>query len=335
MARIAIARPPGRQGGNLTTALRWERILTGLGHEVSLAEGWEPGSTPAPNLLIALHARRSGAAIEAFAATHPQGALIVAATGTDLYEDLPAGGTDGRSALAAFEAADRILVLQDLAPAALPEHLRPKTRVVHQSVQGIPSEPGSPPQHASPLQVSILAELRSVKDPLLVLDALELIPEQVELNVTHAGAGDKPDLIERARAASEQSPRYQWVGALSHEKALELLARSHLTLNTSRSEGSSGAVGEALSLDVPILASNIAGNRGVLGETHPGLFGVGDASALAAHLRKACAEEGYREELRLAGRTRLPLVQFDREVAAWTELLREVLPITPPETAPD
>jgi glycosyltransferase involved in cell wall biosynthesis len=183
--------------------------------------------------------------------------------------------------------------------------------------------------------VSILAELRRVKDPLLVLDALALIPEQVELNVTHAGVGDEPDLIERAQAASEQSPRYQWVGALSHEKALELLAHSHLTLNTSRSEGSAGAVVEALDLDVPILASNIAGNRGVLGETHPGLFGVGDAGALAAHLRRACDEEGYREELRLAGRARLPLVQPEREVAAWTKLLREVLPTTPQETAPD
>ena len=43
MARIAIARPHGRQGGNLTTALRWQRILTDLGHQVSLAEGWREG----------------------------------------------------------------------------------------------------------------------------------------------------------------------------------------------------------------------------------------------------------------------------------------------------
>jgi glycosyltransferase involved in cell wall biosynthesis len=335
MARIAIARPPDRQGGNLTTALRWQGILTDLGHQVSLAEGWEPGAEPGPHLLIALHARRSGPAIEAFRAAHPEGALIVAATGTDLYEDLPAGEAHGRAALAGFEAADRILVLQDLAPAALPEHLRPKTRVLYPSVQGLPTKPGSPPISTCPLQVSILAELRRVKDPLLVLDALELIPQQVELNITHAGAGDEPDLIERARAASQQNSRYQWVGALSHEKALELLAQSHLTLNTSRSEGCAGAVVEALALDIPLLASNIAGNRGVLGETHPGLFGVGDASALAAHLRRACAEEGYREDLRLAGRTRLPRVQPEREVAAWTELLCEVLPTRPPETVPD
>ncbi len=160
--------------------------------------------------------------------------------------------------------------------------------------------------------------------PLLVLDALELIPEQIELNVTHAGAGDEPDLIERARAASEQSPRYRWVGALSHEKALELLAHSHLTLNTSRSEGASGAVVEALVLDVPILASDVAGNRGMLGETHPGLFVANDAGALAERLQRAYDGQDYREDLRHAGRARLPLLQPEREEAAWAQLLREV-----------
>ncbi len=324
MARIAIARPHGRQGGNLTTALRWQRILTDLGHQVSLAEGWEPGATPGPDLLIALHARRSGQAIEAFRRSHPEGALIVAATGTDLYEDLPTGEEEGRIALAGFEAADRILVLQDLAPAALPEDLRPKSRVVYPSAQGLPTKPGNHPISPSPLQVSILAELRRVKNPLLVLDALELIPEQIELNVTHAGAGDEPDLIERARAASEQSPRYRWVGALSHEKALELLAHSHLTLNTSRSEGASGAVVEALVLDVPILASDVAGNRGMLGETHPGLFVANDAGALAERLQRAYDGQDYREDLRHAGRARLPLLQPEREEAAWAQLLREV-----------
>lgn len=332
MAHIAIARPPGRQGGNLTTALRWQRILTDLGHRVSLAEGWEPGATPGPDLLIALHARRSGPAIEAFRAAHPHGALIVAATGTDLHEDLPGGGQAGRSTLAGFEAADRILVLQEQAPAALPEQLRHKARVVPQSVRGLPVDPGSAPEVIPPLQVSLLAELREVKDPLLVLDALEQIPAAVELVVSHAGPGEEPHLIERAQAASEDNPRYRWLGSLNRDRALELLARSHLTLNTSRSEGSSGAVGEALMLDVPLLASDIAGNRGLLGESHPGLFPVGDASALAARLQEAHAEERYREDLRLAGRTRLSRIQPELEQTAWSALLQEVLPSNPTET---
>ena len=331
MARIAIARPPGRQGGNLTTALRWQRILTDLGHVVSVEEGWEPDAAPAPDLLIALHARRSGPAIETFRALHPHRALIVAATGTDLHEDLPGGGQEGRSTLAGFEAADRILVLQDQAPAALPEHLRHKARVVYQSVRGLPADLGSAPEDIPPLQVSLLAELREVKDPLLVLDALEQLPAEVELIVNHAGAGDAPHLIARAQAASEENPRYRWLGGLNRERALELLARSHLTLNTSRSEGSAGALGEALMLDVPLLASNIAGNRGLLGESHPGLFPVGDAGALAARLQDAYAEERYREDLRLAGRTRLARIQPELEQGAWTALLQEVLPSHPTE----
>ena len=326
MATIAIARPHGRLGGNLSTALRWERILTSLGHRVSVEEGWTPSAAPAPDLLIALNARRSATAIEAFTAAHPDGALIVAATGTDLYVDLPAGGAQGLASLPGFELADRILVLQELAAAALPEGLLHKTRVIHQSAQGLPATHGAPPVNAPPLQVSFLAELRSVKDPLLVLDALELLPAQIDLVVTHAGTGEDPLLVERATVASKENPRYEWVGSLPHRDALELLGRSHLTLNTSHSEGGAAALSEALALGVPIVASDAAGNRGILGQDHPGLFAVGNANALAERLQAAYEDLSYREALAAAGRARLPWVQPEREVAAWVELLKEVLP---------
>jgi glycosyltransferase involved in cell wall biosynthesis len=90
-------------------------------------------------------------------------------------------------------------------------------------------------------------------------------------------------------------------------------------------------VGEALMLDVPLLATDIEGNRGLLGESHPGLFPAGDASALAARLQEAYAEERYREDLRLAGRTRLARIQPELEQSAWTALLQEVLPNHPTE----
>ena len=42
------------------------------------------------DLLIALHARKSAASIEAFRRAHPAARIVLVMTGTDLYRDLPA-----------------------------------------------------------------------------------------------------------------------------------------------------------------------------------------------------------------------------------------------------
>src|SRR6266702_7595251 len=86
--RILIVTPAkkGSRKGNRVTALRWAGHLRALGHEVRIATGW---SGERCDLLIALHARRSHAAVAAFRAAKPAGALVVALTGTDLYDDLP------------------------------------------------------------------------------------------------------------------------------------------------------------------------------------------------------------------------------------------------------
>ncbi|MEO8716817.1 MAG: hypothetical protein ABI423_01215 [Burkholderiales bacterium] len=108
MARIALVTPAGAgtRNGNRHTALRWAAFLRRAGHRVSIAVDWD--GTPC-DLMLALHARRSHAAVVAYRAAHPQGPLAVALTGTDLYRDLPRSAEARRS----LELADRLLVLQD------------------------------------------------------------------------------------------------------------------------------------------------------------------------------------------------------------------------------
>ena len=71
------------RSGNGTTALRWAHILRELGHEVRVANKWN--GAPA-DLMVALHAWRSADSVRRFREVFPCRPLIVALSGTDIYE---------------------------------------------------------------------------------------------------------------------------------------------------------------------------------------------------------------------------------------------------------
>ncbi|MCH7479198.1 MAG: TIGR04348 family glycosyltransferase, partial [SAR324 cluster bacterium] len=132
---IVTPAPPRSRYGNRVTALRWARILRGLGHRVTLVQTYQ--GQPC-GLLIALHAVRSHAAVRTFRLLHPTRPVVVALTGTDIYRDLP----KSKKGVETLEAASRLVALNSKAQERLPPRLRGKVRVIFQSAQ-VPS--GTPP----------------------------------------------------------------------------------------------------------------------------------------------------------------------------------------------
>jgi glycosyltransferase involved in cell wall biosynthesis len=123
-----------------------------------------------------------------------------------------------------------------------------------------------------------------------------------------------------------RTPRYAWHGDRPRREALAILAGSAVLLVTSRLEGGSNAVSEALAAGVPVLSSRIDGSVGVLGPEYAGLFPPGDAAALASLLARAEDEPGFLEALRGATAALRPLVDPAREREAWRALLAELAP---------
>ena len=74
--------PPGSRKGNRVTALRWARVMRGLGRRVAVVEEYRGERC---DLLVALHALRSFPSVERYRSAHPDGPLVLALTGTDLY----------------------------------------------------------------------------------------------------------------------------------------------------------------------------------------------------------------------------------------------------------
>src|SRR5262249_46257633 len=109
-------------------------------------------------------------------------------------------------------------------------------------------------------------------------------------------------------------------------QALRGLARSHVLVLSSLTEGGANVISEALALGVPIVASRIAGSLGLLGGDYPGYFPREETTALARLLGKSGLEARFYQELS-AWCTRLaPLVHPARERQTWADLLREVAP---------
>jgi putative glycosyltransferase (TIGR04348 family) len=274
--KIALVTPagPGTRNGNRHTALRWAAFLRAAGHRVSVST--EDTSSGA-DLMLALHARRSHASIRAFPRDKP---LVVALTGTDVYRDIRTSGEAQES----LEVAHRLIVLQPKAADELPRRLRNKVRVVVQSsstaLRHRPVKAG--------FRVCVIGHLRAEKDPLRTLLALELVAPELRLAVVHLGAALDPALVPETK-----DPRYRWLGSVPHARALRWLASSHAMVISSRMEGGANVVCEALRIGVPVLASRISGNVGLLGADYQGYFPVGDERALARLLTHAVSDHKF------------------------------------------
>ena len=180
--------PPGSRKGNRVTALRWARVLRGLGRRVAVLEEYRGERC---DLLIALHALRSFPSVERYRSARPDAPLVLALTGTDLYGSIHTHADARRS----LELATRLVVLQPLAMAELPERMRAKTRVVYQSV---PAPRVRPPARADAFEVCVMGHLRPVKDPFRTALAARLLPAASRVRVLHLGAALSEDMAERA-----------------------------------------------------------------------------------------------------------------------------------------
>jgi putative glycosyltransferase (TIGR04348 family) len=313
--RIAVVTPAARGShkGNRVTALRWAAHLRALGHSVALGQAWE--GQPC-DLLVALHASKSHASVEYYRGRRPEAPLVVGLAGTDLYQDLPSSPEARRS----LELATRLTVLQPLGLEALPPGVRHKARPIFQSARPAPPAPAPP----GVFQVCLLAHIRSVKDAFLAAEAARRLPARSRARVVHLGAPLDAGSDEQARREMSANPRYAWLGELRRRQALSTLAGSALLVVTSRLEGGSNAVSEAIACRVPVLSTRVDGSVGVLGPEYPGFYPIGDAAALARLFERAEEDAAYMAELRAGIERVRPLVDPAREREAWRSLLAEI-----------
>jgi len=326
---IVTPAPPDSRHGNRITALRWATILRRLGNHVSILQTYNGKPY---DLLVALHARKSHSSIINFRQQHPVAPIIVTLTGTDLYRDIRIKHVAQES----LGIATRIIVLQPKAIEQLRPSWRKKTRVIYQSVENgqaltVASGKSAKPRasnyakkrSSASFDVSVIGHLRAVKDPFRTAMATRLLPDSSKIRVLQIGGAMTDGMANRARKEMIVNERYRWLGEQSQVRVRRILERSSLCVLSSRMEGGANVLSEAIVASVPILASRIDGNVGILGANYPGYFDVGDTRQLARLLTRAETSPGYLAELKAWSKNLAVLADPAREEQAWFALINE------------
>jgi putative glycosyltransferase (TIGR04348 family) len=318
LPRITIVSPAAARdnNGNWQTASRWARFLRGA-YTVDIRGGWTASGDAAPDLLIALHARRSAESLAAFTDTFPDRPALLALTGTDLYRDIDTSG----EARASLDRASALVVLQEAGLARLPQALQAKAHVIYQSAPALRPVPATARRH---LDICMIGHLRQEKDPLTFMRSAALVTAP-RVRLLHIGGALDPDLAAAAETTAQASPRYRWLGPLPHAAARQRLKRCHAMVIASHMEGGANVIIEAVTSGVPVLASHIDGNVGMLGRDYAGYFPPGDAAALAGLIDRSAVDQAFASLLRRQCAARAPLFTPSAEQAALRDLVDNLL----------
>ena len=317
--KISLITPARKhsRNGNRATAVRWARLLRARGHRVDISEAY--GGEPA-DLLIAIHAWRSADSVVRFRDRHPSRPVVVALAGTDFNTFLR---TEPVVTMRSIDLADALIGLHDLVGDLLPPQARGKLNIVRQSALPLPG-PRRPRKHS--FDVCIAGHLREEKDPLRVALAARRLPAESRIRITHLGRAHTQAWADAARTEAAANPRYRWLGEVPHWRVRREFARTHLMVISSNQEGGANIVSEAVVAGVPVVASDISGNVGLLGPDYPGYFPVGDDQALAEQLLRAEREPEALDLLVRYCRELAPSFTPEREAAGLDAVLSKVMP---------
>lgn len=312
--------------GNWRTARRWKQLLTPHYRvEIVDAINATQNNTPA-DVIIALHARRSFAAIAAAKKNYADVPLIVVLTGTDLYRDI----ADSAEAQRSLALADALIVLQEDAIQHVPKPYRQKTHIVFQSASLL-----TPAKKArDKLNCVVVGHLRQEKSPETIFQAASLLsensPENSKIHITHIGDALDDALAKKAAYLTATLTNYRWVGTLPHGLTRAAIKRAHLFIHPSIMEGGANVIVEAITAGTPVIASKMSGNVGMLGIDYAGYFPVGDAPALVALLQRIAAEPNLLTRLNTACKARSALFSPSEERRQLDNIICQLIGVESP-----
>ncbi len=315
--KIIQITPAGKRSksGNRVTAERWARLIRGLGHRVDTSVEYD--GRPA-DAMIALHAWRSHAAIIRFKSMYPGRPLVLALTGTDINEFIH---SHPEPTLESIQLADALVCLHDKVPDLVPAAQRSKLSVIYQSAPPL-AGPRNPAVRN--FDICVIGHLRREKDPFRTDEAVRGLPAASRIRVIHLGGAHDQSWAKQARRLMKTNRRYHWLGEVPKWRVRREFRKTRAMVISSRNEGGANVVSEALIAGVPVIASEITGNVGLLGQDYEGYYRLEDAAALRALLLRCETEPAFLDRLTAQGRALAPNFTPEEEQRRWAAVIESV-----------
>ncbi len=253
----------------------------------------------------------------AWRAVRPAGGLILALTGTDVYRDIH----DDATAKQSLAIADRLIVLQPRALDELEQVYRSKCDVVFQSAPTL-APTARYQRHFDIVQVG---HLRHEKDPFTPITALRYLAVDSHIRLVQIGDALDDHHADTMAVVLHDEPRLAWLGGLTHTQTRQRIKRAHLLVLASRMEGGANVIVEAITAGVPVIASDVSGNIGMLDEDYPGYFRFGDPTDCAAVMYRAETDQQFYKNLIEACARRARIFAPEHEAAAIRASVSRVL----------
>lgn len=196
-------------------------------------------------------------------------------------------------------------------------------------VNGVPLPALSPVErrrHGKGMRIVSVGRLVKLKGQDQLIDAAaDLVREDPDVRVFIVGDGPERESLRRQAASLGLEGHVVFTGAVDDVSAY--LREADVFVSASHREGMPLCVLEAMAWQVPVVASDVAGHRGVIGHGETGLlFPPGDVRALAQAVRGTADEpDSTRERVRRARRLVEERYSIDAAVRSYGQVYAAVL----------
>jgi L-malate glycosyltransferase len=325
--------------GNSFLADRIQRGLPDRNYEVALfnsnTDAPEEAVRFEPQILHSINAERPERWVRKVLRKIPAPWLITL-TGTD-YTGWSGITEPPGSIRRNLERADLLAVFHDEARRAIGESLpsvQVKLRVIPQSVAASTVE-ASRQKLRKDLRINrddlvflMVASVRPVKNLTFAVRAFEAV-KPVLPQARMFLIGPVIDEAEGVRlfARTDGVEGFHYLGEKQPEEVLRYMAAADVFLNTSISEGMPGSVLEAMTGGLPVLASNVTGNRAVVMEGETGLlFPLDNLDNLISSMTRVGSDRALRRRLGRRGKGVVTThYGTTQEIDGYDRLYRELL----------
>lgn len=304
-----------RRSGNHVTAQRYSRLLRELGHRVVTDSVYDGRQA---DMLIALHAAHGRDTVLNFSKTNPGRPVVVVLTGTDIHhyiQEAPAGIEE------VLHMADALVCFHGRVEKNLPAAVRSRCHVIFQSARPLAGPRRPAKRH---FDICVIGHLRAVKDPLCAARAVRDLPAHSGMRIKQLGKVLDEDFRQQVMDEMRDNQRYRWLGDVPHWRVRQELARTRLMVISSLAEGGANVISEAVMAGVPVVATAIDGNIGLLGDDYRGYYPAGDASALQQLLIKLESSPDELNRLQQQCTDRRHLFTHAHELQSWRDLMTRV-----------